>query len=148
MTVNLENLLNANSSYQPTLSVPEKNDSTKELDEFINRKGQVLNSKLEVLASEVLLRLDIRKQNLQRIDEDKDRAAMLLNRVSRLCNYNLAEPQEKTRLQQQFFDAEVEKRREHVEAWKDVTKVMRDLIDVWEAQAGAQSRARLLSHAG
>jgi len=42
----------------------------------------------------------------------------------------------------------LEKRREQVKAWKDVTKVMRDLIDVWEAQAGAESRARLLSHAG
>ena len=148
MTVTIDDIASGKPSYQSALPAPEIGEGMAELDDFIQRKGKVLGSKLEVLAAEVLLRLDIRKQNLQGIDEDKERAATLLNRVSRLCNYHLAEPQEKNRLQQQFFDAEVEKRQEHVEAWKDVTRVMRDLIDVWEAHEGAQSKARLLSHAG
>ena len=118
------------------------------LEDFIHRKGRIQGSKLDVLAAEIAARLDLRRSNLERIADDAERLKELVGTTQRLANYNMREQRDVSRLSQGLFDLEVERRRQDVESWRDVVKVLRDFLYTWEVHEESRSRAMLLNDAG
>ena len=136
--------------YQITTSAPESESSVEDqtLEDFIHRKGRVHGSKLDVLAAEIAARLDLRRSNLERIADDAERLKELVGTTQRLANYGMRDQRDVTRLSQGLFDLESERRKQDVESWRDVVKVLRDFLYTWEAHEESRSRAMLLNDAG
>jgi len=114
------------------------------LESFVHTRTQILNTKLEVLAAEMLARLQIRAVNLERIADEKIRVGDLLTDLTRRANYLVREHREKAPFYQQWFDLEQERRTEDVECWRDVVMVMRDFLMAWEAHEQAKAKAIFL----
>jgi hypothetical protein len=121
-------------------------NSVSALDNFIHGKTRILNTKLEVLASEIRERWLIRVTNLERINDEKVRVLEMISDLSRRANYMLRQHREKAPFYQQWFDLERERRSEDVECWRDVVMVMRDFLVVWEAHEQAKTKAIFLDH--
>jgi len=118
------------------------------LDQLLGVKSRVLRTKLEVLSSEMAERLRIWDRNLERIDADKERVTVVMERISRLAEYRLRDHREKSELYEEIFGLETERRSQDVECWRDIVMVMRDFLAVWEAHEQAKARAIFLDHAG
>jgi len=120
------------------------NRADSSLDYFIGNRTRLLQTKLEVLASEIWSRLQIRSGNVARIEENKTSADQMLEQIGRLANYHFREQQEKTPFYRVLFDLEKERRQQDVECWRDVVLVMRDFLVAWEAHEQAKAKARLI----
>lgn len=115
------------------------------IDQIMQSKSRILKTKLEVLAGEIRQRLSIREGNLERIGRDKDVLKETIERLDRLANYKLRDHRDKVPLYQRTIELEKEQRAQDVECWRDVVKVMRDFLEIWEAQEQAKSRAIFLN---
>jgi ribosomal protein L30/L7E len=133
---------------KPAESPVDSDREDKTLDDFIHRKSRIQGSKLDVLAAEIVARLGLRRTNLERIVEDKDRLRDMIGNTSRLANYGLRDQRDVTRMSQGLFDLDAERRKQDVDSWKDVVMVLRDFLYTWEAHEEARSRAMLLNDAG
>ena len=132
---------------KPMTPANEASVEDRTLEDFIHRKGRIQGSKLDVLAAEIAARLDLRRSNLERIADDAGRLKELLGNTHRLANYGMREQRDVTRLSQGLFDLEAERRKQDVESWRDVVKVLRDFLYTWEAHEESRSRAMLLNDA-
>ena len=118
------------------------------LDQFLHSKGKILKTKLEVLAAEVLQRLNIRDVNIARIGHDQTLLSEITQVLSRQANYGQREHKDKTPMYAKGFDLERERRTQDAECWRDIVMVMRDFLNIWESHEQAQSRAIFLNHVG
>ena len=122
--------------------------SSAALDNLLHSKGKILKTKLEVLAAEILQRLNLRDINVTRIGHDQTMLGDIVNALTRQANYQQREHREKVPLYAKQFDLENERRAQDVECWRDVVMVMRDFLGIWEAHEQARSRAIFLNHVG
>jgi hypothetical protein len=122
----------------------EASDSS--IDDFIHGRSRILRTKLEVLASEIRERLQIRVKNLERIDKDGIHTSAMLVDLDRRAHYLTRQHKEKVPFYQQLFKLEQERRLQDVECWRDVVMVMRDFLYAWEAHEQARAKAVLLKN--
>lgn len=118
------------------------------LEELLHLRSHILETKLKVLAAELLERFDIRDRNLTKLEGERNRLVEAMPQLVRQARYHLREPRENTALCQQLFRLDEEHRAQQVGCWQDVSRVMRDFLDVWEAHQQATVRGRFLQHAG
>jgi|ERR1043166_3358778 hypothetical protein len=118
------------------------------IEQLFNERTQILKTKLEVFASEILDRLRIRQQNLAAIDSAFERVGQLTADVTRQADYLLRDRRDIFSVQQLGFDLERQKREEDVSCWRDTADVMKDFLEVWEALAQARARSVFLSRYG
>lgn len=118
------------------------------LENLLHNKSQILRTKLEVFALEILDRLGHRERNLRRIADTTGQVDDALRRVGRLATYQLRSARELEPLYRQRFQLDQERRSQDTDAWRDFVPVMRDFLEVWEALEQAKSRAAFLNHAG
>jgi hypothetical protein len=123
-------------------------DDVEGLEELLHLRSHILETKLKVLAAELLERFDIRDRNVAKVDGEKERAIEAMPQLARQARYHLRETRDNAALYQQAFRLDEERRSQQVGCWQDVSRVMRDFLDVWEAHQQATVRGRFLSHAG
>jgi hypothetical protein len=131
----------------PTVAEPLV-DNLEGLEELLHLRSHILETKLKVLAAELLERFDLRDQNVAKVDGEKDRVVAAMPQLARQARYHLREPRDNAAFYQQAFRLDEERRSQHVGCWQDVSRVMRDFLDVWEAHQQATVRGRFLQHAG
>lgn len=131
----------------PTIAEPLTTDLDG-LEELLHLRSHILETKLKVLAAELLERFDIRDRNLIRVEVEKERVIESMPQLARQARYRLREPRDNAAFYQQAFRLDEERRSQQVGCWQDVARVMRDFLDVWEAHQQAAVRGRFLQHAG
>jgi len=124
---------------------PEETDSDNKtvdntLDDFVFLRGKILKSKLEILASEITDRFQIRKRNRNLMEKDEEKVWKLLH------PYHIPSHRDSTSLYERVFDLKRESRDEDVKCWSDVVMVMRDFLNTWEAFEQARARSDLIRH--
>lgn len=120
------------------------NRADQSIDRLLGEKHRILKVKLEVLASEIFQRLEIRKQNLDRLLNDElilSNVLLYFEPSSSRAPYRPAFPE---KLYQEKLDLGKQRREQDVECWRDVVMVMRDFLSVWEAVELARSKASFL----
>ncbi len=120
--------------------------SDSSVDDFIHGRSRILRTKLEVLASEIRERFEIRTKNLERVDGDKEHISKMLMNLDRQAHYLMRQHKEKSPFYEQLFKLEQERRLQDVECWRDVVMVMRDFLYAWEAHEQAKAKAIFLDH--
>jgi hypothetical protein len=116
------------------------------LDDLIHTNTRVLKTKLEAITLTVQERLKIRRQNVQRIGDDKDKVSEMLQKISVGANYHLREHREKNTFYQKMFDLERERRDQDTDCWKDIVLVMRDFLTFWDEYERAKARGAFLEN--
>ena len=130
-------------------SEPKHHPTSKEsagLGELFGRRTHILKTKLEVITVELFDRVRIRERNLVAIGDDQEKLNQILGIVDRQVRYHFRDSREKASFYDRFFDLEREKRDQDVECWRDVTQLMRDFLEVWEALEQGKSRSIFLDH--
>jgi hypothetical protein len=135
------------SDESPTIAEPLAADLDG-LEELLHLRSHILETKLKVLAAELLERFQLRDQNVARVETEKERLIELMPQLARQARYHLREPRDNAAFYQQAFRLDEERRSQQVGCWQDVARVMRDFLDVWEAHQQATVRGRFLQHAG
>ena len=123
-------------------------DGIEVLDDLIHLKSRILSRKLDILASEMMWRLNISSRKFASLADDKSRLEDMIGRLDRAASYHLRDHKEKGSLYQQLFKAESEKRAESAECWRDIAMVMRDFLIVWEEHEQTRARAMFLKNVG
>ena len=118
----------------------------KTLTDLLHTNIRVLKTKLEAIASTVQERLKIRRQNVQRIADDKDKLSEMLQSISVGANYHLREHREKGTLYQKMFELERERRDQDTECWRDIVLVLRDFLTFWDEYERAKARGAFLEN--
>jgi len=117
------------------------------VDALLNRKTRILQTKLDVIAWEIVTRLQIRRDNLQRLYQTRDEAHEKLRQLDTQARYHLREHSDKRVFYDALIALDAERRSTEVECWRDIVDVLRDFLSVWEAHQQAQARALFLSDA-
>lgn len=130
-------------TYHTTSTAGAEGESS--FDDFIHRKTRILNVKLEVLATEIHHRWQIRSQNLERITEHKDHVSKLLTELDHRTNYMVRQHREKAPFYEQLFKLEQERRTEDVECWRDVFMAIKEWLYAWGAHEEAKAKAIFLN---
>jgi len=131
----------------PTIAEPLADDVAG-LEELLHLRSNILETKLKILAAELLERFDIRDRNVAKVENEKERVIEVMPQFARQARYHLREPRDNAAFYQQAFRLDEERRSQQVGCWQDVSRVMRDFLDVWEAHQQASVRGRFLQHAG
>ena len=118
------------------------------LEELLHLRSHILETKLKVLAAELIERFQLRDQNVARVETEQERVIEAMPQLARQARYHLREPRDNAAFYQQAFRLDEERRSQQVGCWQDVARVMRDFLDVWEAHQQATVRGRFLQHAG
>jgi hypothetical protein len=138
--------------YSPSLtytpSPPQEESPADEIENLFGQKRQTIQTKLEVLASEIFERMRIRTLNLSRLQENRIDLYKMLSQLDRQANYHLRDHAEKRVFYELLFKVKQEERQEDVECWRDIVMVMRDFLPVWEVREQVRARAIFLDHAG
>lgn len=130
----------------PAQSPKSRNDSS--LENLIHLKGRIQKTKCEVFAFEIIQRLCLKGKVQRSVDEESERVLTMLQSLSSQANYHLRDHQEKRVLYEALFRLAEQRRSEEIECWKDVTMVMRDLLQVWELHESAKARSIFIENAG
>jgi hypothetical protein len=118
------------------------------LEELLHLRSSILKAKLQVLAAELLQRIQLRDQNAARVDAEKTRVLEVLPQLSRQARYHLREPRDNATFYQQAARLDEERRSQDTQCWQDIARAMHDFLDVWEAHQQATVRGRFLQNAG
>ena len=121
-------------------------DFASDINAVLRGRSDILDVRFSVAAVQIVERLRIRAQNLQKIlDED-------LEIGSRRCNFEpgsllptspFQELDDKLREEQSGLNRQ--RRSEDKECWRDINMVMRDLLNAWEGLSLAKAKERFLS---
>ena len=135
-------------SYFSKPAITEVKDES--LDEFVGQRSKILKSKLDVLIQEILIRLGIKSNNIQKLETDLSRVHCEMSEFSnRACFHgDTTGKEEFEQLRQTELELEKEKRDQDVSCWSDVVKVMHEVLNTWEAHQQSTARAKLLSNQG
>jgi hypothetical protein len=131
----------------PTIAEPLADD-VEGLEELLHLRSHILETKLKILAAELLERFDIRDRNVAKVEAEKEQVIEAMPQLARQVRYHLREARDNAALYQQAFRLDEERRSQQVGCWQDVSRAMRDFLDVWEAHQQATVRGRFLQHAG
>jgi hypothetical protein len=118
------------------------NDKT--LDDLIHSNTRILRTKVEAVSAAIQERLKIRKDNLARIADDRDRLTEIIQQISVAANYHLRDHKEKDRLYQRAFELTRERRDQDTQCWRDVVLVLRDFLTFWDEYERAKVRGAFL----
>ncbi|MBX7255932.1 MAG: hypothetical protein K1Y02_06190 [Candidatus Hydrogenedentes bacterium] len=113
---------------------------------MMHTNRRVLRSKLETISSAVRERLKIRKDNIERIADDREALANMIQGISVASNYHLREHREKGPLYQKTFELAKERRAQDTECWRDVVLVLRDFLTFWDEYERAKARGEFLEN--
>ncbi len=135
-------------SYFSKLENTELKDNS--LDEFVGQRSKILKSKLDVLLQEIWVRLGIKSQNLNKLDNDLSKVRSQLSDLSNRAYFHgdTGEREEFQQLRQIRFEMEKEQREQDVSCWNDIVKVMHEVLNTWEAHQQSAARAKLLNSQG
>ena len=119
----------------------EKTELEGDLVDAFSQRSQILQTKLGILAAQVLERMKIRSENLGAIlDQEQELADRIMNREG------IAEGSpDLDQLRQQRGFLMQEKRSQSVDCWRDLTHVIRDLLNTWEDLEQTKTRDKLLA---
>lgn len=131
----------------PTVMNYTETENLSSIDNLIHRKGRLFRTKMEVLAFEIVQRLCIKSTNLESLDAQQTGLIERLRSLDRQAQYHLRDHQEKRTFYEAMVKLEQERRSQHVECWRDVVMVMRDLLEVWESHENAKVRSQFINHA-
>ena len=131
-------------TYASAAEIAPSATSDKTLTDLLHTNTRVLKTKLEAIASAVQKRLKIRRQNVQRIGDDKDKLLEMLQKIRVSANYHLREHREKGTFYQKIFDLERERRDQDTDCWKDIVLVLRDFLTFWDEYERAKARGAFL----
>lgn len=111
------------------------------ISEAFSQRSQILQTKLGILAAQVLDRLRLQSENLSSIlEQEQELADRILNR----SHYEEGSPALDQLRQQRGF-LKQEQRNQKVDSWRDLSHVIRDLLSTWEDLEQTKTRDRLLS---
>lgn len=116
------------------------------MDDLIHVNTRILRAKLETVAAAVQERLKIRKDNIARIAEDREKISEISQQISVAANYHLRDHKEKDRLYQRVFELTRERRDQDTQCWKDVVLVLRDFLGFWDEYERAKARGAFLEN--
>jgi hypothetical protein len=131
-------------TYSPAVDVTPSGSTDKTLTDLLHTNTRVLKTKLEAIALSVQERLNIRRQNLGRIADDKDKLSEMLQKITVATNYHLREHREKGTFYQKMFELERERRDQDTDCWKDIVLVLRDFLTFWDEYERAKARGAFL----
>lgn len=134
----------AASDYVVSTSTTPAHTTDQTLDHLIHTNTRVLRSKLEAIAAALQERLKIRRQNIERIADDRDKLSEMIQQVSVAANYHLRQHKEKGALYQKGFDLAHERRDQDTECWRDIVLVLRDFLGFWDEYERAKARGAFL----
>ena len=137
--------------YQSYFSKPENTElKDNSLDEFVGQRSKILKSKLDVLLQEIWIRLGIKSQNLNKLDNDLSKVRSQLSDLSNRSYFHgdTSEREEFQQLRQIRLEMEKEQREQDVSCWNDIVKVMHEVLNTWEAHQQSAARAKLLNSQG
>jgi DNA-binding protein H-NS len=120
------------------------NDRT--LDDLIHSNTRILRTKVEMIAAAAQERLKIRRDNIARIADDREKLAEMMHKISIAANYHLRDHKEKDRLYQRAFDLAREHRDQDTECWRDIVLVLRDFLNFWDEYERAKARGEFLQN--
>ena len=131
-------------------SLPVYEIRDEEIDKFISQRSNILNSKLQVLFQEIMARLAIKNKNLIKVNDDLNLIKDKMQKLSPQAHYvnDSVEKEEFHKLNHTSFELEKEKREQDVSCWNDVTRVIHELLNTWEAHQQSAARARLMQSGG
>jgi hypothetical protein len=118
----------------------------KTLDDLIHVNTRILRVKLDAIATTVQERLKIRRDNLTRIADDRDRLSETVQQISVAANYHLRDHREKDRLYQRLFELTRERRDQDTQCWRDIVLVLRDFLTFWDEYERAKARGAFLEN--
>jgi hypothetical protein len=130
--------------YAPTLAVSPATDNDRTLDDLIHSNTRILRTKVEMMAAAAQERLKIRRDNITRIADDREKLAEMIQKISVAANYHLRDHKEKDRLYQRSFDLSRERRDQDTECWRDIVLVLRDFVSFWDDYERAKARGAFL----
>lgn len=116
------------------------------LEAILSGRSEILQTQLSVAAVQIVERLRIRSQNLERILEEE------LQVGSRLIPFEgkyLGQTPDLMGLESVLIGKQSElakeRRQQDTECWRDLIQVMRDLMSAWEGWSGQQAKQRFLN---
>lgn len=118
----------------------EREESNDFLDDFIHRRARILNTKLQVILSEILDRFRLKTLNMRSLERDEENVSEMIH------PYHINSQQEKSSFYERLLDIHKERREQEVNCWSDLVPVVRDLLNTWDAHQQTQSRAILLQN--
>jgi hypothetical protein len=116
----------------------------KTLDNLIHANTRILRTKVEAVAAAVQERLKIRKDNITRIADDRDKLTEIVQQISVAASYHLRDHKEKDRLYQRDFELTRERRDQDTQCWRDIVLVLRDFLTFWDEYERAKARGAFL----
>ena len=130
--------------YAVSASVVPASGSDKTLDDLIHANTRILRTKVKAVAAAVHERLKIRRDNITRIADDRDKLTEIVQQISVAANYHLRDHKEKDRLYQRDFELNRERRDQDTQCWRDVVLVLRDFLTFWDEYERAKARGAFL----
>lgn len=114
-----------------------------EIQRLLSQRSQILETKLEVIAGQIVERLRLRKLNLEALvteEVEVDTELMWFqNNFYARANSHLV-----STFQNRRFDIGREKRLQNVETWRDLVHVLREFLQIWEDLQQSKVRDQLL----
>lgn len=130
--------------YGTTRQAPAMAQGDRTLDDLIHSNTRILRAKVDAVASAIGERLKIRRENIGRIADDKDKLSEMLQKISVAANYHLRDHREKGTFYQKMFDLERERRDQDTDCWRDIVLVLRDFLTFWDDYERAKARGAFL----
>lgn len=121
----------------------EKNSALKAM---LDGRSELAETRLSATAAQIIERLRIRANHLQQLmDEELELDSRLtgINRSSAAGSSDMMNLE--SLIKQQQSQNQSAKRREEVECWRDLTHVIRELLNAWEGFSRNQAKNRFLS---
>jgi len=132
----------ADYSVSTSASLAVSNDKT--LDDLIHSNTRILRTKMEAVAAAMQERLKIRRDNITRIADDREKLTEIVQQISVAANYHLRDHKEKDRLYQRTFELTRERRDQDTQCWRDIVLVLRDFLTFWDEYERAKARGAFL----
>jgi hypothetical protein len=130
--------------YGSGVEAPAMAQGDRTLDDLIHSNTRILRTNVEAVASAIGERLKIRRDNIGRIADDKDKLSEMLQKISVGANYHLRDHREKGPFYQRMFDLERERRDQDTDCWRDIVLVLRDFLTFWDEYERAKARGAFL----
>lgn len=130
--------------YQTPEQIP-KPQPNAALDAMMSGRSEIAETRLAVTAVQIVERLKIRSSHLNALlEEELDVDTQLIQLRSRPALSSEMMGLE-SMLRQKQFQIKSDRRREDNECWRDLTHVMRDLLNAWEGFSRNEAKNRFLN---
>jgi hypothetical protein len=117
--------------------------SESDIQKLLSQRTQILGTKLEVVAGQIVERIRLRKANLEALVAEEVEVDTELMRFETNL-YARANSHLVSTFQNRRFDIGREKRLQDVECWRDLVHVIREFLQIWEDLQQSRVRDQLL----